>query len=184
MASAGLVRGGFGDRISHRLNWYHAVSQGALGVECRSDDAHMITQILAPLVDRKALLECLAERVLMKALEGGCSVPIGVRTKWTSPSPSSNKTELTLEAIVLSLDGTQRVEASATQPLDEQLPEDAAIDAFSRLSDFTDVPVRHFEKHFQVQLCNSVLLGRRLSKQMIDLSVKDILAAITRQKQL
>ena len=192
MATAGLVRGGFAHRISHRLNWYHAVSQGALGVECRTDDAYMVTEVLAPLVDQRALLECLAERVLMKCLEGGCSVPIGVRTRW-SEDIVSEKTELTLEAIVLSLNGTQRVEATATQPLDDtqSLPANAQrampTEEEGRLDwslfDFTDVSVRHFDDQLQVRLHNAVLLGRRLATMMIDRGVRDILSAINRAKQ-
>lgn len=182
MATSGLVRGGFEHRISLRLeNWYHAVSQGALGVECRMDDTLMLTRILAPLslMGRKAMLECMAERVLMKCLEGGCSVPIGVRTYWNSPS---NLSKLTLEAIVLSIDGSQRVEARLTQQLLEPLPNDES-NAFS-LSDFTYVPVFQFDSQLQVQICNCVLLGRKLAQRMIDIGVKDVLATITKEKEL
>ena len=173
MATAGLKRGGFEDRISHRLNWYHAVSQGALGVECRSNDGYVVRKILASLVDQKTMLECMAERVLMKCLEGGCSVPIGVKTRW-----SDNNNHLTLEAIVLSLDGIQRVEASAKQNLDTVHQDGQHF----TLSQFTDIIVDHYEEDFKVRLQNSVLLGTTLAQKMIEMGVKDILANIQRDK--
>jgi hydroxymethylbilane synthase len=43
----------------------------------------------------------------MRALEGGCSVPIGVETEWLG---QSQDLLLRLRAIVVSLDGSQSVE--------------------------------------------------------------------------
>lgn len=172
MATSGLIRGGFADRISHRLAWYHAVSQGALGVECRTDDVFVTREILASLVHPKSMLECTAERVLMKCLEGGCSVPIGVRTCWLGTDT------LKLEAIVLSLDGTQRVEASETQQLDE--PNSAGQGQDLSLAHFTDVSADHHDEKLKVRLQNCVQLGRRLAQTMISMGVRDILAAINR----
>ncbi|KAF7493770.1 Porphobilinogen deaminase [Sarcoptes scabiei] len=105
LATAGLKRCGFASRISTKLDWFYAVSQGALAVECRSDDDEMI-KLLRPLIDEQTALECTAERVLMKCLEGGCSVPIGVRSRW----PSNSSSVLSLETKVLSLDGKQSVQ--------------------------------------------------------------------------
>lgn len=60
---------------------YHAVGQGALGIEIRTADQHT-HDLLAPLICKPTTLACLAERSLLRALEGGCSVPIGVETEW------------------------------------------------------------------------------------------------------
>lgn len=55
----------------------YAVGQGALAIECREDDNEVLT-LLAPLNDTESLYRVSAERALMRALEGGCSVPLAV----------------------------------------------------------------------------------------------------------
>lgn len=86
LAAAGLQRLGLAGRITQLLDskgggLLHAVGQGALGVEIRAGDERM-RALLAPLRDRGTGLACLAERSLLRTLEGGCSVPIGVETEW------------------------------------------------------------------------------------------------------
>ncbi|CAG8485526.1 5909_t:CDS:2 [Ambispora gerdemannii] len=83
LAVAGLVRLGWSDRVSQILEKttiLHAVGQGALAVECRADDTQL-QEMLAVLEDRDTRLRCTAERSLLRILEGGCSVPIGVYTQ-------------------------------------------------------------------------------------------------------
>lgn len=118
LAAAGIVRLDLGDRISQLLDSktpgggvLYAVGQGALGVEIREGD-EQVTNLLKGLIDENAWLACTAERSLMRTLEGGCSVPIGVETEWLE------KGKLLMKAIVVSLDGTESVE---TQRLDEVL---------------------------------------------------------------
>jgi hydroxymethylbilane synthase len=120
LAAAGLQRIDLGDRITQFLDsktpgggLLHAVGQGALGIETREGDEKTLA-LLAQLVDRSASLACLAERSVMRTLEGGCSVPIGVETEWIE------KGKLLLKAIVVSLDGTEAVE---TERLAEILTE-------------------------------------------------------------
>ena len=82
LAYAGIARMGWKDRISEILppsTILHAVGQGALGIECREDD-EFILQMLSTLTDYNSTLRCSAERSFMRALEGGCSVPLGVNT--------------------------------------------------------------------------------------------------------
>ena len=170
LATAGLIRGGFHDRISLRLthgNWYHAVSQGALGVECLSDDYRM-QQILFPLVDSRTVFECTSERVLMKCLEGGCSVPIGVQTIWSN----ADRWLLTLKAKVLTIDGKESVQGEQTEDLDNQ---NFPINETFELSDFTDIRIEGIDNQFECRLKNSVRLGRSVAKQLIDMGVKNIL---------
>jgi hydroxymethylbilane synthase len=105
LAVAGLNRLGLGERITSCLDapdMYYAVGQGALGIEIRTGDERII-KLLEDINDNETYLQCLAERSLMRTLEGGCSVPIGVRTRFTS--------EHTMEfvAIVVSVDGTEAV---------------------------------------------------------------------------
>ncbi|RDW72687.1 porphobilinogen deaminase [Aspergillus mulundensis] len=112
MSAAGLERIG----LAHRITQYmgskdggilHAVGQGALGLEIRKGDIETL-QFLNQLGDLKSTLACLAERALMRTLEGGCSVPIGVETEWIDESLG----RLRMTAIVVSLDGAQSVQDS------------------------------------------------------------------------
>ncbi|KAJ9656575.1 porphobilinogen deaminase [Coniosporium apollinis] len=86
LAAAGLLRLGLGDRITALLSSreggiLHAVGQGALGIEVREADGD-ISRILGKVGCERTTRMCLAERSLMRTLEGGCSVPIGVETEW------------------------------------------------------------------------------------------------------
>lgn len=107
LASAGLIRIGLGDRITAHLDapeMYYAVGQGALGIEIRKGDEKML-QLLKTIEHLPTTYCCLAERALMRHLEGGCSVPIGVQSHYNE---STN--ELSLKAIIVSPDGTLSVE--------------------------------------------------------------------------
>jgi hydroxymethylbilane synthase len=78
LASAGLMRLDFHDRIKSRLTdeqCLPAGGQGAVGVECRLSDAATMA-LLAPLHHADTADRVMAERALNKHLEGGCQVPI------------------------------------------------------------------------------------------------------------
>ena len=82
---------------------FPAVGQGALGIECRADDRD--TQAaLAPMDDEATRAAVTAERQLLACLRAGCHAPVGVAT-------SINSGRLSLEAVVLSADGKQRLTA-------------------------------------------------------------------------
>lgn len=96
LAAAGLLRLGMQDRITAYLSKssggiMHAVGQGALGIEIRSDDK-ATHELLSKVGDELTTLACLAERSLMRTLEGGCSVPIGVETEWLTKKVSLSTT--------------------------------------------------------------------------------------------
>lgn len=78
LASAGLIRLQLQDRIASYLSPEQSLpagGQGAVGIECRSDDT-ALQRLLAPLHHR-ATAECVvAERAMNRRLEGGCQVPI------------------------------------------------------------------------------------------------------------
>ena len=79
LAVAGLKRLGFENRIRARLEPHEslpAVGQGAIGIECRVDDA-ATHALLAPLNHAPTRICVEAERALNARLEGGCQVPIG-----------------------------------------------------------------------------------------------------------
>jgi len=78
LASAGLMRLDFHDRIQSRLTdeqCLPAGGQGAVGVECRLSDTATMA-LLAPLHHADTADRVIAERALNKRLEGGCQVPI------------------------------------------------------------------------------------------------------------
>lgn len=79
LASAGLIRLGFEARIVHTISTEQslpAIGQGAVGIECRSDDK-AINELLAPLHHSETAIRVNAERALNYRLNGGCQVPIG-----------------------------------------------------------------------------------------------------------
>jgi hydroxymethylbilane synthase len=79
LAAAGLIRLEMHERIKTTINSEQslpAVGQGAVGIECRNDDAELIA-LLAPLNHKETEIRVLAERALNAKLQGGCQVPIG-----------------------------------------------------------------------------------------------------------
>ncbi|KAK9318081.1 porphobilinogen deaminase, dipyromethane cofactor binding domain-containing protein [Lipomyces starkeyi] len=103
LAAAGLLRIDLGDKITQYLSSpdvLYAVGQGALGVEIKKDDEFTQT-LLDKIRDIPTTLVCTAERSLMKKLEGGCSIPLGVE------STISADGVLTIETCVISVDGTE-----------------------------------------------------------------------------
>lgn len=79
LAASGLIRLELEDRITSLLSVEDSLpanGQGALGIECRSDDER-IKAILTPLDDRDTRDCVLAERAMNRTLQGGCQVPIG-----------------------------------------------------------------------------------------------------------
>jgi hydroxymethylbilane synthase len=78
LAAAGLKRLDFAKRIKQLLKppeFLPAVGQGALGIECRSDDA-ALHQLLEKLAHDETTQCVLAERAMNLYLHGGCQVPI------------------------------------------------------------------------------------------------------------
>ena len=79
LASAGLKRMGWEDRITSYLPveiCLPAVGQGALGIQCREDDAELL-ELLGRYQDGDTARTVAAERSLLASLNGGCQVPIG-----------------------------------------------------------------------------------------------------------
>lgn len=79
MAAVALERLGKQDLITERLDptdFVPATSQGAIGLEVREDRSDIQT-LLADIWDAETVRACTAERIFMRKLEGGCSVPLG-----------------------------------------------------------------------------------------------------------
>ncbi|KAJ4290557.1 porphobilinogen deaminase [Kalmusia sp. IMI 367209] len=137
LAAAGIKRMGWESRITQYLTssnggMLHAVGQGALALEIRKDDEAM-QKLVSKIKCEKTTRACSAERALLRALEGGCSVPIGVETSWRGgkglavgiqppkdfdkhgqpieePEPDLDDQELVLKTLVVSVDGKESVE--------------------------------------------------------------------------
>jgi len=78
LACAGLKRLGFDDRIRASLSpetSLPAIGQGAIGIECRNDDANT-NNLIAILDDAETHICVDAERAMNARLGGGCQVPI------------------------------------------------------------------------------------------------------------
>lgn len=112
LAAAGLIRLGLDHRITEFLSskaggMLYAVGQGAIGIESRANDTQV--SLLLDSINHKATsLACLAERSLLRKLEGGCSAPLGVETEWILEGQDSPS--LQMRAVIVSVDGKKSVE--------------------------------------------------------------------------
>ena len=78
LACAGLHRIGLEHNVTQRLgppDFLPAVGQGALGLECRRDDT-VLEALLKPLNHPSTYRVVLAERAVLAALQGGCTLPM------------------------------------------------------------------------------------------------------------
>jgi hydroxymethylbilane synthase len=111
LAVAGLQRLDMSDRIHQVIPAevsLHAVGQGALGIECRSDDPE-VQAVIKAIEHQPTAFRCYAERAFLRELEGGCQVPIGVNTELDGDS-------LTLTGMVAALDGQRLIKDTITGP--------------------------------------------------------------------
>ena len=104
LAEAGLARIGMKDVIVERFsirNFVPAPGQGAIAIVCRRDHttlANMVQQI----EDRRSRIAVLAERALIRKVEGGCRFPLGAVA-------ITNDDKISLYASVFSADGKQSI---------------------------------------------------------------------------
>jgi hydroxymethylbilane synthase len=98
LAYAGLARIGRTDLVSEIFepdDMVPAPGQGALAVECRTDDAELVG-LLATIDHAATRAAVTAERSLLAALEAGCSAPVGA---YATGQPGTGR--LRLHAVVL-----------------------------------------------------------------------------------
>jgi hydroxymethylbilane synthase len=88
------------------------VAQGALAVECRSDDATG-RQLLAPLEDPVARQSVDAERAFLVTIGGACDLPVAGHARLSAAG------ELRLDGLLAAPDGSSLVRCSAAARLDE-----------------------------------------------------------------
>jgi hydroxymethylbilane synthase len=133
LARAGLSRLGRLDTVTETLDPLQvlpAPAQGALAVECRTDDART-RELLGPLDDLAARACVLAERATLAALEAGCSAPVAA---YAEVAEGDDGPELFLRASVTALDGSDGVRGSAGAPIPdaERLGRELAADLLDR----------------------------------------------------
>ena len=100
VAAAGIRRLGWEKEITEYIDpevLLPAVGQGALGIECRREDAR-IHALIRPLNDPNTEIAVIAERAVLQRLEGGCQVPLAAHAVLSGD-------RLRLRALVASLDG-------------------------------------------------------------------------------
>jgi hydroxymethylbilane synthase len=115
LARAGLARLGRLSAVTETLDPLQvlpAPAQGALAVECRSDDERT-RQLLAALDDAGTRACVAAERTTLAALEAGCSAPVAA---YAELAEGEDGPELFLRASVTALDGSDGVRGSVTGP--------------------------------------------------------------------
>ena len=108
LASAGLKRLGFADRIASYLDTHislPAIGQGAIGIECRNEDSD--TQSILQALHHSSTTRCVtAERNISTALSANCHLPIAAYA-------TEDNNILNLRALVGALDGSQIIRAQA-----------------------------------------------------------------------
>ena len=131
LAMAGLIRLGLEGVVSAVLEpeeMLPAVAQGAIGIECRADDAPVL-DLLARINHAPTLTSITAERAFLGALDGSCRTPIAALAELSGPS-------LRLRGLVASPDGSavDRIETAGAAADSAALGAAAGRDLRSRLS--------------------------------------------------
>lgn len=104
MAAAGLQRLGYQEYITEIIApeiMLPAVSQGIIGIECRTSDT-AIQKILLAIHDEYTWTMARAERAFLQEMNGGCQLPLGCYTH-------IQKNNIEMRAIILSVDGTKKL---------------------------------------------------------------------------
>ena len=114
LSKAGLDRLGWSQKITEPISTdisLPAVGQGAIAIQSRVSDRDA-DEFLSKLDDMETRTAIIAERALLSALQGGCQLPVGAWARM-------ERSELVMEAVVCSVDGTQYVREKATAPPDQ-----------------------------------------------------------------
>ncbi len=119
LAASGLRRAGRDGEITEHLEpevMLPACAQGALAIECRAADAAAgspLGAMLAAMDDPATRAAVTAERAVLRSLEAGCAAPVAAHAVAVPAGDSA--AELTVKALVTSLDGRTILEGSVSQ---------------------------------------------------------------------
>ncbi|MEM1001765.1 MAG: hydroxymethylbilane synthase [Bacteroidota bacterium] len=109
-AAAGIGRLGLTPKNSVKLDWMiPAPAQGAVMVAALERDDEILS-ICTEINDEETEICTSIERKFLNLLEGGCTAPIGALAKIRNE-------EVQFKGILLSKDGTKKIEVSRTKPL-------------------------------------------------------------------
>lgn len=127
LATAGVTRLEMEEHVAEELSFeimLPAPGQGALAVQCRSDDADMLNYLTAieHVETRRAVS---AERAFLAALGGGCSLPVGAYA-------SVANEQIEMQGIVISPDGQRQIRVSGKGENPERLGQELAAEALSQ----------------------------------------------------
>ena len=125
MAAAGLERLGLTESITARLPFevmLPAPGQGALAVQCRTDDAQTLSW-LAALDDEADRAATTAERAFLQVLGGGCATPVAAYARQDEDGI------IEMDALIASLDGQMMIRVRGRGNEARQLGEDLAQEA-------------------------------------------------------
>ena len=114
MAHAGLNRLGLSDHISAVLPlqaFLPAPAQGALAIQARKDLPELVA-LIARLDDPNTRLCVETERLILSAMHGGCSIPLGVHA-------SVQEGQITVSAMIGDTLGQTCIQRTQTVPLDQ-----------------------------------------------------------------
>lgn len=120
LARAGLLRLGRQEEVTEVIDpllMLPAPGQGALAVECRESDGD-VRGLVGALDDWATRMSVTAERAVLAALEAGCAAPVGALAEVVEGEDGA---ELSLRAVVVSVDGAVDLRRGATVPLPETL---------------------------------------------------------------
>lgn len=114
LASAGLIRLGFAERIRWQIPTGESLpagGQGAVGIELREGD-HETLALVRVMHHEATARRVSAERAMNRALEGGCQVPIACFAEYLE----AGSDDLHLRGLVGKPDGSLMLRAEATAP--------------------------------------------------------------------
>ena len=114
VAVAAMERLGWLDRVTDVLDPVDVLpqaGQGAIAVQCRADDAR--TRALLEAIDHAATHRALrAERAVLAALGGSCTVPVGAFAEEAGAGPGGGAPTLRVSGLVASADGHKMIRLS------------------------------------------------------------------------
>jgi len=155
LAYAGLARIGHTDLVTEIFepdDMVPAPGQGALAVECRSDDV-ALAGLLATIDDQATRAAVTAERSLLAALEAGCSAPVGAY------AVGQGDNRLRLHAAVFGISAVN--------------PQPGGLDVATA---GTTMVVR---ERAEADAAEAASLGRELAARMLALGAADLMSAKT-----
>ena len=109
LAAAGMERLDLAKHITEYISFdvmLPAPGQGALAIQCRSDDAELL-QLLVPIHDLPTYNAVTAERAFLAALGGGCSAPVAAHA-------TLDGVQIEMRGLVAGLDGRRVIRVTAT----------------------------------------------------------------------